>query len=118
MWTRMKAIMKQQKGFTLVELLTVIAILGIIVAIAVPTIGNIIGESEEDAHEANVQLIENAAKLAAVSEGESDTSYSLNDLVENGYLESIPEDVGDYTYDGEHTVSISGSVAEYDEYSD
>ncbi len=39
---RLKKLLKNQKGFTLVELLAVIVILGIIAAIAIPSIGNII----------------------------------------------------------------------------
>lgn len=36
---KIKKLLKNQKGFTLVELLAVIVILGIIAAIAIPSIG-------------------------------------------------------------------------------
>ena len=39
--------LKNEKGLTLVELLAVIVILGIIAAIAVPSIGNIIDNSRD-----------------------------------------------------------------------
>lgn len=84
---------KQEKGFTLVELLAVIAILGIIVAIAVPSIGKVVDNSKEDAHEANVQLFENAARLADVSGlaiPSGQDGYSLSDLEGAGYLNDIP----------------------------
>ncbi|WP_010099168.1 prepilin-type N-terminal cleavage/methylation domain-containing protein [Ornithinibacillus scapharcae] len=91
----LKRIQKNQKGFTLVELLAVIVILGIILAIAIPAIGNVIEKSENDAHDANVELFENAARLAHVSGVAIDASvqgYTLSTLESNGFLEEIPED--------------------------
>lgn len=43
-----------KKGFTLVELLTVIAIIGIIILIAVPTITNIVGEAKKESFKTSV----------------------------------------------------------------
>ncbi len=69
----LKRFLKNERGLTLVELLAVVVILGIIAAIAVPSIGNIISKSERDAvHASGVQLL-NAAKLAVASEGILDT---------------------------------------------
>ncbi|RIV13331.1 prepilin-type N-terminal cleavage/methylation domain-containing protein, partial [Priestia flexa] len=45
----MKKFLKNEKGLTLIELLAVIVILGIIAAIAIPSIGGIIQKSREDA---------------------------------------------------------------------
>ncbi|MEC5421937.1 prepilin-type N-terminal cleavage/methylation domain-containing protein [Virgibacillus sp. C22-A2] len=90
MLKRMKMILKKEKGFTLVELLAVIAILGIILAIAIPSIGKVISNSEGKAHEANMDLFENAARLAYVSGNQEDT-YTLNELEEKGFLDSIPD---------------------------
>ncbi|MBD1223929.1 prepilin-type N-terminal cleavage/methylation domain-containing protein [Virgibacillus halodenitrificans] len=89
MLTRMKKMLKKQKGFTLVELLAVIAILAIIVAIAVPTVGKVIDNSKSDAHDANIELIENAARLADVS-GSFTEGMSPTDLKDTGFLEEVP----------------------------
>jgi len=56
-------ILKNRKGVTLVELLAVIVILGIIAAIAVPTIGGLISRQQENANKATYTAIEEAAKL-------------------------------------------------------
>lgn len=63
----MKKRLKNQKGLTLIELLAVIVILGIIAAIAVPSIGGIIDKSEKDAQVAEAIQIISAAKLSHAS---------------------------------------------------
>ncbi|GKV65706.1 type II secretion system protein [Sporosarcina sp. NCCP-2331] len=55
--------LKNEKGLTLVELLAVIVILGIIAAIAVPAIGNIITNSKVNALKADGQNVLSAGNL-------------------------------------------------------
>ncbi|MBN2504846.1 MAG: prepilin-type N-terminal cleavage/methylation domain-containing protein, partial [Bacilli bacterium] len=82
-------ILKNRKGVTLVELLAVIVILGIIAAIAVPTIGNLIERRREDAAEVEWLAIEEAAGNYAIELDEGDV-FSVQDLFTEGYLsESI-----------------------------
>jgi prepilin-type N-terminal cleavage/methylation domain-containing protein len=49
--------LRKKKGFTLVELLAVIVILAIILAIAVPSITNMVANSRKAAFESNVKLV-------------------------------------------------------------
>jgi len=56
--------MKNQKGFTLVELIVVIAILGILGAIAVPKFGGFKETAAEKADEATMDVIRNAVMIA------------------------------------------------------
>ena len=57
----MKKIMKNEKGFTLIELIIVIAILAIIAAVAIPNILNAVDNSRKSADVANAKIILNAA---------------------------------------------------------
>lgn len=75
---------RNERGLTLVELLAVIVILGIIAAIAVPAVGNIIEKSKVDAHNANVTMINNAIKMYKI-ENNNASPGTLNDLA--NYIE-------------------------------
>lgn len=92
MLKRVKGMLKNQKGLTLVELLAVIVILGIIAAIAVPSIGNIIDNSKKDAHIANAQQLVSSARLAVAANDDLVKSLPIDltpaQLQANGYLES------------------------------
>ncbi len=68
--------LRNKKGVTLVELLAVVVILGIIAAIAVPTIGGLIRRQEENAAQATYDTIVTAAELYA----EDDTPFNLATL--------------------------------------
>ena len=61
--------LKDQRGLTLVELLAVILILGIIAAIAVPSIGNIVAKSKYDAAKADAIQLLNAGSLYVAANG-------------------------------------------------
>jgi len=64
-----KRFKKNNKGFTLVELMVVVVILGILVAIAVPIYNSITGNAEQNACHANLRTIDGAKTQYAVSSG-------------------------------------------------
>ncbi|PIC70699.1 Tfp assembly type protein [Sporosarcina sp. P16b] len=74
-----------QKGLTLVELLAVIVILGIIAAIAVPAIGNIITNSKVNALKGDAHNVLSAAQMYFTEKGGE--SVTQAELITNGFLE-------------------------------
>lgn len=84
---KMKQLLKNQKGLTLIELLAVIVILAIVAAIAVPSIGNIIENSRYNAVKADATNVLSAAQLYFTDDA-SVTTVTVTKLKTEKYLES------------------------------
>ncbi|WP_296864766.1 prepilin-type N-terminal cleavage/methylation domain-containing protein [Thermosyntropha sp.] len=100
---------ENQKGFTLVELIVVMAILAILAAIAVPRFGATLTSSKKKAHNANVMMIEKAAEMAYIN-GENYTwdgnTDIMDDLVSDGYLDKKPEVPSGIGLSGDYKVTV------------
>ena len=90
MRNKIKQLLKKEGGFTLVELLAVIAILALIVGISIPLIGNVIGDARDNTEAAQDELVIDAAQLYFV-ENDTKTSVTLADLIKDGFLEAGAE---------------------------
>ena len=66
-----------KKGFTLVELVIVVAVMAVLVAVAIPTVGSITGTAKKAVQDSNARTIESVIKLA-----EADASKNGDDVVE------------------------------------
>ncbi|MFY9118749.1 MAG: prepilin-type N-terminal cleavage/methylation domain-containing protein [Syntrophomonadaceae bacterium] len=87
-----------QKGFTLVELMVVVVIIGILVAVAVPVYNNVTERAERSAVEANLRTIDGAIMTYYATDPDASTT-PLNALSDLGdYLASTPAGPGTATY--------------------
>lgn len=112
---KLKSLLTNEKGFTLLELLAVIVILGIIAAIAVPAIGSLISDTEQDAHESNALSLIEAARLAEASGETIDTdkapdTWTASELVSTGFLDAVPTNPEDDAVYEVANVVVSGTT--------
>jgi len=77
----------KKNGFTLVELLSIVVILGIIVVVALPQISGSIGSKKEKQYNKIVKIVENAGKVY-LTENVTRDSVSIDKLIESDYLTS------------------------------
>lgn len=85
-----KMIMKKRRGFTLIELVIVVAILGVLSSIALVKFGDVEKNSKINADYVTANNIATAAKLA-INSDVSEYEISIDYLVENNYLEGKPK---------------------------
>ncbi len=79
----LKKFVKNKKGFTLIELVIVVAILGVLALLVVPNVTNRVSEAKETVLEANIKVINNAIKLYYAIEGKYPRSDTLDNLLED-----------------------------------
>lgn len=82
-------------GFTLVELIVVIVIMGILTAAILPVVTGYVATAREQVRNSNQHMVEQAARLYLTSwemesGGADSASLTAQELVDKGYLSPLP----------------------------
>ncbi len=79
-----------QSGFTLIELMIVMAIIGILATMAIPSFVVAVKHAREAVLKEDLQTMRSA--IDSYTMDKQKAPQSLDDLIQDGYLKNIPED--------------------------
>jgi general secretion pathway protein G len=85
-----RRIHQQDEGFTLIELMIVMAIIGVLAVIAVPSFIGAMKHAREAVLKEDLHVLR--AAIDSYTMDKQKGPQSLDDLVQDGYIKSIPED--------------------------
>lgn len=103
---RKKVLMRRRSGFTLIEIMVVVVILGLLAALVVPRIGPQVAEAQRTTAATQIRSLEDALEMYRMHNGfYPSTQQGLEALVtapttspvpkrfaEGGYLKKVPDD--------------------------
>ena len=86
----MRGIQKQDAGFTLMELMIVMMIIGVLAVVAVPSYIGAVRHAREAVLKEDLQVLR--AAIDSYTMDKQKAPQSLDDLIQDGYLREIPQD--------------------------
>ena len=86
----MRGIRKQDAGFTLIELMIVMAIIGVLATLAIPSFISALRHAREAVLKEDLHVMRSA--IDSYTMDKQKAPQSLDDLVQEGYLKTVPED--------------------------
>ena len=81
---------RQDAGFTLVELLIVMAIIGVLATLAIPRFTAALQQAREAVLKEDLHVLRTA--IDSYTMDKQKAPQSLDDLITDGYLKAVPED--------------------------
>ena len=109
MLRKLRKMLRQQEGFTLVELMIVVVILGIISGIGIQQYGQVQQRARDAANNANKKVIASAAQMYVLMDGSDPEHLTVEELVDEGYLDAMPVHPEDKTYSLTVTLGEDGA---------
>ena len=86
----MRATQKQDVGFTLMELMIVMAIIGVLATLAVPSFVGALRQAREAVLKEDLHVMREA--IDSYTMDKQKAPQSMDDLIQDGYLKSVPID--------------------------
>lgn len=97
---------RDEKGFTLIELIVVITILGFLAMVAVPRVIGVVEKAKQNSSDANLSIIQNAVERYYVEVGKYPNDLSeliegikdeKDEIIYGPYLDVSPDVLDSYT---------------------
>lgn len=106
---------RNQRGFTLIEIMIVVAIIGMLMMIAVPNVVKARKSSQANACMANMKNIDSTIELYKMEQRANPSD--LNALVSAGYFKQVPTCPagGTYTMPADENSGVTCSIAEHNQ---
>lgn len=101
----MRKVLNNKKGFSLMELMIVVVIMGILIAVAIPLYFNVVNNSKNSTCESNIDAIRSAAIAYCTEHGKPVTADNWDEVLtfDDG-VPKCPWGEGDENYSG-YTIS-------------
>ena len=114
----MKHMRRGERGFTLIELMIVVAIIGILAAIAIPKFADLVKKAQEGKSKGNLATMRSALAIYnGDNEGENPRDNLATLAANQKYLKDIPEMIvppfKDVTNTGHGKTTTVGAVSEF-----